>query len=446
MARLFLTFYFLMLIAETSDFYNYAWSTPLSYLYSLFLDWLPIKVSIFEIACITLAVLAPKRAIDRQMSNGPMYKAIKVSFVACLVWAVYGLVTGGQAKPINQQLHAFVFGLIMAMNASMVLRTTADFERLGRLIVYACYFRATLGFIFWAFVIPALGLTGAKYPPYMTTHHDTVLSVLSLSILVSTAVQLRTRAAFRNAVVGGLYIFAAIQLNNRRLAWASLAACLVMIYLMLPKNKVKQRIKRAILVVSPVILLYVAVGWGRTEPVFAPIRSLSSMGVGKIDNSTKARDNENLSMLRMIHDRPIRGFGWGQEWIEADTSLGVPLEQFPMYHYIPHNSVLAMYTFTGGVGFFFHWLPLFVGSFLNARIYRKARHPLERAAGMSGLCGIVIYMNQMWGDMGIYSPLSCWLAGACLAVAARISISSGVWPALPAVPAGPAPAAPKSAL
>lgn len=437
MPRLFTKFFFLMLIAETGDFYCSLWNTPLSYIYSIFLEWLPIKISIFEIACITLAVLSPKRPIDRQVSNGPLYKAIKVSFLACFIWAIYGLATGGQAKPINQQLHAFVFGLTMAMNASMVLRTTADFERLGRMIVYACWFRSTMGFIFWAFIIPSLGLSGERYPPYMTTHHDTVLSVLALSILISTAIQLRTRASLRNAVFGGLYIFAAIQVNNRRLAWASLAACLMMIYLMLPKNKVKQAIKRAILIVSPVILLYVAVGWGRPEPIFAPIRSLSSMGVGKIDNSTKARDNENLSMLRMIHDRPLRGFGWGVEWIEADTSLGVRLNVFPMYHYIPHNSVLAMYTFTGAIGFFFHWIPLFVGSFLNARIYRKARHPIERAAGMSGLCGIVIYMNQMWGDMGIYSPLACWLMGACLAVGARLSFTSGVWPNLPAPTAAP---------
>ena len=279
MPRLFTNLYLLMLIAETTDMYCEKWSTPLSYLYQALLVWLPIKMSVLEILCMVLAFLSVAKPGDKAMERGPMRKAMKVGFATVVIWSLYGLATGGQAKPINQQLHAYVFALILAFNASTVLKTNADFHRLGRMIVYAAWFRATMGFIFCFVIIPSLGLTGEKYPPYMTTHHDTTLSVLAFTILVCVAIQTRTRADFYRALFGCFYLLVAMQVNNRRLAWASLGACMIMIYLMLPKNHVKQRIKRALLIMSPVIALYVGIGWESKDPILpTPIEDNERMG------------------------------------------------------------------------------------------------------------------------------------------------------------------------
>ena len=46
----------------------------------------------------------------------------------------------------------------------------------------------------------------------------------------------------------------------------------------------------------PIILVYVVVGWGRANPIFLPLRSLSTVTT-KEDGSTLARNAENLGLI-----------------------------------------------------------------------------------------------------------------------------------------------------
>ena len=158
-------------------------------------------------------------------------------------------------------------------------------------IVYAALYRATMGLAFYAFVARSL----PDRPAVMTNHEDTVLFVTAILILLSEAVELRTRKAIRNLVLAAPLIMAAVQVNNRRIAWACLAAGIFVLYLLLPaKGRVTRRINRALLVLAPVLVTYVIVGWGRPGKLFKPLASLSSMmGGGKVEESTKARDIEN---------------------------------------------------------------------------------------------------------------------------------------------------------
>jgi O-antigen ligase len=202
---------------------------------------------------------------------------------------------------------------------------------------------------------------------------------------------------------------------------------------MLPaKSKVTRRLNRWLLVAAPVLVLYVMIGTGRTETIFKPVQAFASMGAGgQEDASTKARENENTSLITMIADRPLLGTGFGHEWVELDETYTVPVTYFPMYHYSPHNSILSLIAFCGGIGFAGLWLIIPIGTYLNARTYRRAPDPRARSVATVGIVEVVTYLNQAYGDMGAMGPTHigpATILGAGMAVAARMSVASGAWP------------------
>jgi hypothetical protein len=418
---------FLSLVAENDTvlaYYHEMW-TP-ARLFEWFTYTLPIKVNVFQIACIGLWLVTRKKgAVAR-----PITRSIQVSLATLLFAVVYGLAQGGTLKPIYTQAIAWAFCLVFTMTTMAVLATVEEFRLLENAIVWAGIWRSCTAVIFY---LKVRGRDWTTMPPHMTTHEDTVLFVVALLILVSRAAELRTKRAVRILALATPLIVLAIQVNNRRLAWASLAGGLAVLYAMIPpKAKVTRKVNSWLLRLSPVIVLYVAIGWGRPEKIFKPLQSFASMSGGDtVDNSTKARDNENASLIAMVKERPILGTGLGQEWIEIDARFTVPLTVFPMYHYCPHNNVLALLAFCGGLGFAGLWMVIPVSVYLNARTYRKAVDPAMRSVAAVGIVEVVTYLNQAYGDMGAMGVTHvgpATILGAGMAAAARLSIASGAWP------------------
>jgi hypothetical protein len=271
-------------------------------------------------------------------------------------------------------------------------------------------------------------------PQYMTTHEDTVLFGAALGILVSRALEMRTKQDVRWLAIGAPLILLGIQVNNRRIAWATVACVLAVLYFMLPTRSVTLRkLNRTLAILAPFLLVYAIVGWGRPGKIFKPLQAFASMGGGQIDNSTRARDNENTSLVTMIADGPIIGTGLGHEWIELDSSQTIPTSVFPMYHYSPHDSIFALMAFYGSAGFAALWMVLPVSVYLNARTYRASKNPAERSAAAAGIVQVVAYVNQAFGDMGAMGPthiVPSTIMAVGLASAARLSILSGAWPQL----------------
>jgi hypothetical protein len=418
---------FLSLVADVEGnlaYYAEMW-TP-----ARLVEWigvvLPVRLNIFEVLCFGVMLLG-KRPRKTEFAK-PIATAIWVS-LAALVWCMtYGIATGGETKPLYTQGVAWAHFVIFSFTAIRVLRTPEDFTRVLTAIAYAAVWRAIVATIYYLQVYDRPWQT---MPAYMTTHEDTVLFVVGLLIFVSRAIEHRTKQTRKNLYWVVPLIFAAIQFNNRRLAWVTLAFGLLVLYFMLPtKSKVTRRVNRALLSASPILVAYVAIGWGRPEKIFKPLASFSSVGGGKVDASTKARDNENLGMVIMINQHPILGTGLGHQWLEVDRTHSVPLSVFPMYYYCPHNSVLALFAFCGWVGFTALWLVIPTSVFLNARTYRIAQNPHIRVASVTGIVQVVAYLNQAYGDMGGMGPshlMPATLLGVGAASAARLSVLSGAW-------------------
>lgn len=419
---------FLSLVADvegTLAYYNDLW-TP-----GRLVEWLvvvlPIRLTVFQLLCVGLILFG--RKVRRYEVPKPLLQWLYVSVGALIFCIAFGLARGGEVKPLYTQGIAWIHFLIFTAAALRSLSKPEDFARVMTAIVYAAIWRACVASVYYFQVKDRPWQT---LPSYMTTHEDTVLFVVGLLILVSRVIEHRTKQARRMLYWAGPLILAAIQFNNRRLAWVSLAFGVLVLYFILPtKSKLTRRVNRSILVALPLLVAYVTVGWGRPEKIFRPLASFASVGGGNVDASTKARDNENLGLVIMIGQKPILGTGLGHQWVEVDRTHAVPLDIFPMYYYCPHNSVLALFAFCGWLGFAGLWLIIPVSVFLNARTYRVSPNPTERVAAVTGIVQVTAYLNQAYGDMGAMGPphlMPATMLGIGVAAAAKLSITSGAWP------------------
>src|SRR6185503_15340690 len=98
----------------------------------------------------------------------------------------------------------------------------------------------------------------------------------------------------------------------------------------------------------------------------------------------------------------ILGSHFGHEYIE-DNKLPDISKFMPDYRYLPHNSVLWLWTLGGLVGFTFLWWYLAAMVYLAARAYRFAHVKRDRALMLISMCAVVAYTNQAFGDMGTQS-------------------------------------------
>jgi hypothetical protein len=421
---------FLELISENIDtpprYVQDNFWTPAS-LFNWFTERLPIKLTLFELCCIILAFTTSNRG---QVAR-PIRNAMIVSVIAVFWTTIHGQLSGGVSDPIYTLTRAWLFGLVFGVTATNVLANVADFVRLSNAIVLAAIWRAALVVLYY---LSVRHLTWPDVPPHMTTHEDSVLFCVGLVILLSRTIEFRNKASIRNLAIAAPILFAGMQYNNRRLVWIAVVASLLTMYFILPsKSKVARRINRTLRVLSPIIAIYFAVGWDKTDGAFKPIAVFQSMisakkADGTVDLSTKARDNENLGLVTMINERPLIGTGFGHEWLELDKSGTVSLDIFPMYKFSPHNSVLSLFAYAGALGFTAQWMIIAVAVYLNVRAYRKSANPAERVVVMTGVSCAIAYLNQAFGDMGLIHIMPATLLGLSYASAARFSVSSGAWP------------------
>jgi hypothetical protein len=190
---------------------------------------------------------------------------------------------------------------------------------------------------------------------------------------------------------------------------------------MMPRLKTKRRLTLAAFAGAPFIVLYLVIGWDRTETVFKFAHAVATM-TGKEDASSATRDIENYNLLMTLKQNPLIGIGFGKEYDEVSVAYSIK-EIFPQYRYIPHNSVLGLLGFTGLVGFAGIWFFLPATGFLLATAYRAFTHDrIARIVMLTALAQIAVFMNQLYGDMGLVSTTATVLMASSMAVAGKLSL------------------------
>jgi len=180
------------------------------------------------------------------------------------------------------------------------------------------------------------------------------------------------------------------------------------------------------MVLVPLIVLYVVVGWGRQNPIFLPLRSFATVSTQE-DGSTLARNAENLGLIATANTNGFAfGSGWGRPYIYLTMKYDISAS-FELWQYVPHNSILGILAFTGLFGAAVFWTMIATAVFLNVRVAKLATDQLSRSVGVIGAAQVVVCLNQLYGDMGIFFFKPMYFLAISFAMAMRLPLVANVW-------------------
>jgi hypothetical protein len=417
--------YVLLFVAWTAEWpveldqllYCGLWRSPFQVLGPLFVSLPGISLTAWHLLLVALApvcLLAPG-AWRRRSSFLDL--AILVSAATVALTFLWGFMRGGSAYNAYFQLWRFLAALLVGLLLHSAIRTSRDLKALGTTIVAAALVRGTLAVYFYWFVVHGQTVPS---PPHMTTHDDTLLFVAGIVIVSAWAVVRGGPRAVLGAGLVSAWLLYAIVLNNRRLAWIELVLVAAVGYILLFDRG--WRVHRWLALAAPVVLLYVVVGWGRPEGMFAPLRALSTAG-SNADASSLARQEEvrNLLYTLWASDNPLLGTGWGVPYQKVTSVYSNFGPEWWQYLYMPHNSLLAVAVFGGLVGLTGIWLVVPVAAMLATRGFRQAAHPVDRAAGLAAVAILPAYGAQCYGDIGFQALTCALILGAALGAAGKVA-------------------------
>lgn len=352
----------------------------------------------------------------------PLALATTASTVCVLALWAYGLATGGDFKASLWQIRQLLWMGPITWVFHLSLRGKEDLGPLARILLAGAIVKSVEALWLYFVICRPLGVR----PQYANTHADTVLYVVAVAILLAGILEARSlRAWVLGAGLLPLYSLA-ILINNRRLAFVSLAASIVLAYVLYPSNRIKMHLRSLAVAVTPLAALYLALGWRSSSTFFLPAAKLASL-FSRADRSALTRDIENWNLVQTYKASPIFGHGFGHEYFEINKADSVK-ELFPLYLYIAHNSVLWQWTLGGVVGFTLLWMPFVLTTWFAIRAYRTATEGPIRAGALVCAAVVVAHQIQQYGDMGTQAWMGAFLFGTASAMAGKLAVETGGWP------------------
>jgi hypothetical protein len=392
----------------------------------------PLSFSGMDICFVSLIVIALMRRssgskIDKRgrvATPKPLVRLAVVSLSGMMFVWLGGLIRGGDVRMSLWQVDRVIYLPIVFLLFHVGLRGPKDHPMLARVLLCAASYKAILA----QYIINTVKMpypdaeTGTFRLPYATSHHDSILFanafVLVLAILWERVGKKKLALLLLPVLAAGIIA------NGRRMAWVQVGFVILAIYLVTPDNPVKKAIKRALVVVVPMIAMYLLVGWNAGGGLFKPVRMIKSVVDAKTDGSSLWRELENFDLISTVRSSPVFGVGYGNPYLEI---IKLPYIDYDLERYVPHNSILGLWAYGGYVGYSALTILWGAGVYFGMRAYHAAKLPSERAAALVSFGSVLVYLIQCWGDMGLGSWNGVYTVGPALAVAGKLATATGGW-------------------
>ena len=387
-----------------------------------------LRFSLFEVLLVVLAsTLAIRRiggvgadGVARLSAGGrALIGMLGLSLATVLFLEAWGLARGGDLRQSLWQGRQLVWLPVLCWLCIHAFRRREDVPLVVGVLLITGILRAFTGYYYYA-----LCRMEGHVPSYVTTHADSVLWTMGVLICLCALVE---RPNGRTGILCLTYLpiaGLALVLNDRRLAFVCLFIAAVVL-LFVVRREVWLRLRHVAIAASPVIIIYVAIGWHVEHRVFKPVNTVRSV-LDDSDTSNHSRDVENFNLIYSALERPLFGSGLGHPYSEHIYTYRID-HVFEQYNFMPHNSVLWLLAVGGILGFVGLWgfLPLVV--WISARAYKKASRLSERIAALGGVAVVVSYMIQAWGDMGVHSWMVVIILAAYVGLVGNLERHTRSW-------------------
>jgi hypothetical protein len=355
----------------------------------------------------------------------PIYAGLALSLVAVLSLVAFGWLRHGDVQMAKNQVQTFVVLLLFAYLCAVSLRGPRDHRVMFGIMLASACIKAAMAVYVVQTVTPAVGSPGGKLA-FATSHGDSLLFAFATVFLIARFFEQPVRRYAVQALLVLPLLTAGMIANNRRLVWVEIVAAMLLLWVVSRRTVLKRFAANAVLLAMPLIVIYIAIGWEAPpgSKIFAPVQTFKSVDDQK-DSSTLYRDLENYNLIATMRENPIVPIGFGQPFM-----LKVRMDDisfFREFQFMPHNSLLGLWAFTGVLGFSGLWLVMSIAVFLAARSYHYATTAETRMTSYVVMATLLIYAIQCWGDIGFSEGRGIYIVGTALAIAGQVAKSTGAW-------------------
>jgi len=395
--------------------------------------------AVFALVCYLLVIRVHRLLTGRDRDTtgslvpaAPMRWAMLAALVSVLGAAAWGLGQGGDGQMVKIQVQAYLQLLAVAYLFSVSLRER-DYRWLAGVIVAAACSKALVALWVRATVATYIDQFGVlRELDYATNHGDSLVFACATAALIGPLFHRPTKRQISWFLLLMPLIVAGVVANDRRIAWVQIALVVAAFLFMNPGSVFTRRVARVVILSSPLLFVYGVVGWSSPSRVFAPVGFVRTIVQpertdGSLDRSTLFRDIENFNLVSTFRAHPVAGSGFGLPF--SQVLAGDDLSGFKEYFFLPHNSMIGLWSFTGLFGFTGILSPVLVGLFLSARAHKRATSSLQAVASTAAIGCLFAYVVHLWGDIGFSEAPTIFLVGLAMAVAGQLAMSTGAWPA-----------------
>ncbi|HEX9097393.1 MAG TPA: O-antigen ligase family protein [Candidatus Dormibacteraeota bacterium] len=365
---------------------------------------------------IVAALVRSGPMIRARLFKGRLFPPYLLFLMAVLMGEVHGLLNGGDFNKSLWELRPQVYGFIGFVIASLVIRSRQDLERLALIAAVAIAFKGVIGDVRY-FIVLNHNL-GAHET--VLGHEDSYfLALLPLAALAALIWTGRTRA-LTLLVIATAIAAGALLANERRAGILALAGgAIVIVLLAIRFNGVnRRRVILLALIAAVIVTAFLIAFWnvqnGLIGQLVRPVRSQFDPSLRDY-LSDIYRQAENINLQLSFKTNKLIGMGFGMPFLtvlaQADIST-----IYPLWNYIPHNTLLWVGVRMGLVGSIAFWA-LFGTALLEvcrALSVQRDRFVLTLVALVGG--AIVCELLVAYADLQLESYRNMIFIGAIFGV------------------------------
>ncbi len=303
-----------------------------------------------------------------------------------------GMTSGGDLLKSLWEIRALVYLIAIVLISPAMIRSEKEVRILIWIVIAALGLKAIQGFYYFVVTL------GAKLGGTQTilAHEDSHFFNFSFILLLGMILfkfkdTQRTVLLLLMPVMGFIFL-----VNQRRVTYGTLVLGILIAIIVVDNPQVK---KRALAFAAAAVLLavpYAAIFWNSSSAIALPVRQAKSV-FDENDGSNLYRVNEKVNLAYSITTSPL-GEGFGKKY-----KVIIPMDDisklFPLWDFIPHNSVLGFWTKAGTHGFIIFLL--FFGGVLAHATYsfRKLRDPYHKILALAVMTQIVGQLVVSYYDL-----------------------------------------------
>ncbi len=327
--------------------------------------------------------------------------AAYAAFLATVLIAeVHGLASGGDFNISLWELRPQIYGFVLFLLASSLIR-----ERRHLLWLAGIFFAG------------ACVKTGVGYHRYFVTlhgdlgdgevilaHEDSYFLALFLVATVAAAIWHRRRRVVVPLLLATPFVLIVLLENRRRAAMLALWVAMIVIIVLGVRYESAVRKKVVIAAAIAGILLggFVSSYWnaqyGIAAQVVRPVHALTGETDERDQNSDLYRDNENANLKLSYQANPVIGMGFGLPMLVVFPLADIS-KAYPLWQYIPHNTLLWVAMRMGMLGMVTFWALIGVVLLEGLRQIARQDDPLIRGVAAFALTAIVAELVVGYGDL-----------------------------------------------